>query len=289
MNRLSFNLYNLVSWLLVRKSGPPYYLTPLIIFILKDIMGYRKNMIARNMSKVFPEKSTREIKKMRSDFYRQLADTFAEMLYGYRYPEKIMERLEFENMELINKDIAEGKSVIASGGHFYNWEWAGISLAGPVSHPVYGIYKKISNPYFERYFLEARASLGIDLISTRDASKFIRDKEKKGEHSIYILAADQSPSYTEKAIWIEFFGSKLPFFPGIQKFVDLYGMSVYFIRIECPKRGFYKMTCEPLETIPDGYTQAFVAKVKEAIIAHPTSWLWSHNRWKHEQSADQFN
>ena len=289
MNRLTFILYRLTSWLLVRKSGPPYYLTPLILFLLKHVLRYRKEMIARNMTRVFPEKSEKEIIVLRDKFYDHFADTFVEMLYGYTYPEKIMARLSFENMDSINNDIKNGRSVIVSGGHFYNWEWAGISLFGPCPHPIYGIYKKVSNPYFNSYLLEARASLGIKLIATRDAAQFIRDNEKNGSHAIYILAGDQSPTYTKKAIWTDFFGTRLPFFSGIQKFVDLYNMSVYYVHIERPSRGYYNMRASQIKAEPQQVTQAFAEMIERSIQTNPASWLWSHNRWKHEQLADQIN
>ncbi len=283
LHRLTYYTYLLFGFLFVRSSGPPYWMVGFVTFLLRTVLRYRKEVITKNMSRVFSDKNNQEIKLLQNKFYTQFATTLVEVLYSYSHPKKILERIEFLNFELINSDIKSGQQIIICGGHFYNWEWIGSSLYHPCPFPVFGIYKPLSNPYFDRHLLKTRAELGVYLIPMRETTKIISEQYEKGQNSIFLLASDQSPTHTQKSIWVDFFGTELPFFPGIQKFAQQFDMSVYYVNFECPKRGHYTVRLEPLNVEDGEYTAAYAREIEKSILKHPESWLWSHNRWKHSK------
>lgn len=244
-------------------------------------MRYRKEVITQNFSRVFPNKNFQEIAELRDQFYQQFSITLAEIMYAYTYPEQTVNRVEYLNFNEINKLAKEGKSVILCGGHFYNWEWAGINLAKAIESPVYGIYKPLSNKYFNSYLKEMRSDLGVNLIAMRETKKIINERIKLNQSSIYVLGSDQSPTYTRRAIWVDFFKTETAFFPGIEFFSSAFDLPVFVLSVLCPKKGYYTVEAKRLEPKNGSLTQAFADHIAEEIVAHPEAWLWSHNRWKH--------
>lgn len=282
MDRILFSIYRIISRLLVWANQPPYYLTPVITFILRRLLKYRRAVIEGNLRIAFPDKSAAEITSIRNAFYKQLATTFTEVLYTYSYPQKIGERVSHKGFEAIDHDLRQGKSVMLCAAHLYNWEWIGITCSQPLTQPVMGVYKPLHNPYFEKHLYDARSSLGVLLVPMRTTIKTVAERESKGTPTLYVLGADQSPSHTKKSIWVDFFGRKTAFFPGIQNLVVRYDMPVYYLDVRCTKRGYYEAEAIPMEAHDGNWMQAYAKKVETSINRSPSSWLWSHRRWKHE-------
>ncbi len=278
----SFWLFRFFSKLFVSARKPPYFIARIIELLLKRILRYRKDVIEKNIKQVFPNYSKSEIKLLRNKFYKQLSRTFAEVLYTYSHPAKIPERVSYSGFEEINKELKKGNSVILSGGHFYNWEWNGICLTKATDFPVYGIYKPLSNPYFEKHFFNARSFHGVRLVTMRSTKQIIEAAETNEEASIYVLAADQSPSHVKKAIWINFFNKKTAFFPGIENFAKRYDLPVFYLQVENPKKGYYHCRAIQLFAPDQQWTKVYARQVESSVYAQPHAWLWSHNRWKHE-------
>jgi len=51
-----------------------YLLSGFLVFLMKSIIGYRKNVVFQNIRNSFPEKNEMEIKQIAGKFYRNLAD-----------------------------------------------------------------------------------------------------------------------------------------------------------------------------------------------------------------------
>lgn len=238
-------------------------------------------MISDNLIRVFPKKKPNEIVELRNKFYIQLSRIFAEMMYAYTYPDEISKRVSYENFEEINSILQEGRSVLLCGGHFYNWEWLGMNLAKASPYPIYGIYKPLSNKYFDKYLKEARSILGVNLISMRETKRLLEFKIKNKEAGMYALASDQSPSYIKKSVWVDFFGINTPFYPGLEYFSSTYDLPAFMMSVSCPSKGIYVARARRIIVNNNSITQAYAKALEIDILADPVSWLWSHNRWKH--------
>ena len=265
----------------MRRQAPPYGLGRIIHFILRHVLKYRKQVITNNFTRVFPEKSIAEINILRNKFYKQLSITFAEMMYAYAYPQKIFDRVVYKNFDEISFYLKEGKCVILAGGHFYNWEWIGMCLSKACSFPIYGIYKPLSNKYFDEYLKKTRSILGVQLISMRQAKKTIIDNIDKKEAGVYALASDQSPTYIKKSIWVKFFGVKTPFYPGAEFFSSEFDLPVFHLSVSCPKKGHYVAQARRIKSNGRSITESYATALEEDILSDPICWLWSHNRWKY--------
>ena|GEM_PF-3966413 len=230
---------------------------------------------------MFPSMTQKDINTLKNKFYRQLANTFSEILYSNTYPKNIKNRMSFIGFESMNQELENGSSIILSGGHFYNWEWIGIALGAATPHPVFGIYKPLSNKYFEEHFRSIRKSLSVHLLTMRETPLTIRKRNKENLQTIYAFASDQSPTSTKRCLWIDFFNRPTAFYPSIDLFAKKYDLSVYYLDIQCHRRGYYEATAKKITQVEGSWTTAFAKEIENSIKKRPESWLWSHNRWKH--------
>jgi KDO2-lipid IV(A) lauroyltransferase len=99
------------------------------------------------------------------------------------------------------------------------------------------------------------------------------------------MAADQSPSKPNHAIWVDFLGQRTAFLHGIEKHARQRDLPVVFVDIQREKRGYYTLelsfiTEDPTQTKPGEITSLYARKLEEVILKNPGNWLWSHKRWK---------
>lgn len=253
-------------------------------FVLQYVMGYRKKVIRGNLERCFPEKSKKEIDMLVTKAYKNLTDVLVEGLKAFTMSDRqIKERHHILNPEILGPYENSGKSFIAAPCHYGNWEWGSMSPSLYFNYPVVVFYTPLSNPYLNKFIKKNRSRTGGILTSTRETTKTFDDRAKI--ESIYIMAADQSPSKASKAIWVDFLGQETAFLDGPERHARLRDIPVIFTDIQRVKRGHYKLELSiisenPKETKVGEITTAYARKLEVAINNKPENWLWSHKRWK---------
>ena len=208
----------------------------------------------------------------------------AEGIKGFSMlPRTVRKRHFILNPEIIEPWLAEGRSVIAIPAHINNFEWGSMSPGLFTKHPIIAFYKPLSNKYINRFLMWSRAKLGTLLASIYET--YLVFERNAGTPSVYIMAADQSPSNPDKSYWINFLGRETAFLHGPEKYARTYNYPVVYVDVKRVRRGYYTLeatviTDEPA-SLPDGeVTRRYAKKLEEAILNNPGSWLWSHKRWK---------
>ena len=61
-----------------------------------------------------------------------------------------------------------------------------------------------------------------------------------------------------------------------------------YLSIRRVRRGYYVMHVDKLtdsrqEYVPGQVTKKYVEALEKDILSDPTTWLWSHRRWKHKK------
>jgi Kdo2-lipid IVA lauroyltransferase/acyltransferase len=261
-----------------------YIFSDLIRLLLHKIVGYRKKVIIQNLKGSFPSLSEQEIAQIVRSVYKNLADVTVESIKGFAMNgRQVRDRYEILNVELIENFLAQGRSIIALPAHFNNWEWGSLAPGLYTKYPIIALYKPLSNKYIDSYLRKSRSKFGTTLSSIYLTAFTFRSNN--GIPSIYVLAADQSPSNAGKSYWVNFMGRKTAFLHGPEKYARMYNMPVLYADVQRVKRGFYTLnlsviTDNPAELDDGEITKAYAAKLEEAIRKSPGSWLWSHRRWK---------
>ena len=148
-----------------------YVISDGIAFVLENIISYRKKVIYNNLKASFPQKNEAEIQQIQKAFYKHLSDVFMEALKAISWTKKdVLERLKYENLEDINRFFDEGKDVLLLLGHYGNWEWFGPSYPMAVPHNAVGIYKPLSNNFFDDMSKQTRGKFGLELVPIEDTN-----------------------------------------------------------------------------------------------------------------------
>lgn len=267
-----------------------YALSDFLSFLLYRVVRFRLKVVRKNLALSFPKLSPKERKVIEKEFYRNLCDVFMEMAKNLTISEKnIKKRFVFENMELINAHEEKGESTVLVLGHYSNWEGM-LSIGYHLMGKGYGVYKPLTNKYFNRLISKSREKHKAYLISRYETIDFIRSSQEKGDYGLYGFIYDQTPYPKPKTYWRPFMGTVVPVFTGAERLAKEFNFPVYYTEINRVKRGYYTATVSLLVKDPSGckeneITDLFYDKLEAQIKRDPAQYLWSHNRFKHMHLA----
>jgi len=262
-----------------------YILSDLVFFLIYHLIGYRRKVVAANLSSSFPGKSENEIRLLTVKFYHHLCDITLESIKGFSMsPDELIRRHHILNPELADHYFNKGVSVIALPAHFNNWEWGSLSPGMQIKYPIVCFYKPMSNKFVDVFVKKHRVKFNTRLASIRETS--ITFDKLAAKPSVFIMAADQSPSNLEDSYWFNFLNQDTAWLHGPEKYARKYNLPVIYIDIQKVKRGFYTLElvllAEDPVALPDAViTRLYMRHLEKSILKEPAYWLWSHKRWKH--------
>lgn len=263
-----------------------YIYSDCLYFLLYYVFGYRKNVVIANLKMSFPDKTDYEIKNICKKFYKHLSDISLESIKGMSIREKTLKkRYIIKNQELANNYFAKNKSVLCLTSHYGNWEYGILGTNNSINHQAIALYLPLTNKYSERYGLKRRKRFGMKMVAVQE-TKSIFDPPPTSPVAV-IMAADQSPSNIERAIWVNFLGIETACLHGPEAYAKKTRMPVVYLKITKIKRGYYSLEFEelinnPEKCKPNEITNVYFKRLEQDIKEQPEYWLWSHRRWKHK-------
>lgn len=264
-----------------------YILAYPIYIILAFVLGYRKKIIDKNLSKSFPEFDFKSIKKERNKFFWHLVQLGVEMLKMISMSRKnVMRRYHCSNPELVNKYFEQGKSVVLMSSHYNNWEWMVLSLDMQFKHHGIGVGAHNTNKVFEKLINRARTRYGTQVVFHDNVREVMAYHETNNIPAAYMILADQNPSNPKRCYVAEFLNQKTGFIRGSEGFARKYNLPVLYYKVIKEKLGHYRIDVELItenpSELPDGaIMQRYTELLEDTIKNNPPYWLWSHRRWKH--------
>lgn len=261
-----------------------YRLSDLIYLILRFGLGYRRQVIMRNLRKAFPKKNEQALNQIRNSFYRHLGDVVVESLKTLTISEKeLNRRVRLVNPEVINQFYEQGQSVIAATAHQGNWEWMLVSCSSQLPFHVDAVYQALKSPFFNRLMFRMRSRFGAQPIEK--STSFRTMMKHRDKICITAMVADQLTRNWQHRYETTFMHQPTAFYSGPERIARKLKQAVIFVSMQRRKRGYYDVTFEVIDTPPfheeaHFITEQYVRKVEEAIRKRPEEWLWSHNRWK---------
>lgn len=257
------------------------------VYVLLRLLAYRKEVITQNLKHSFPEKTVEERRAITQKFYRHFSLLLVEIIKLFGISKKqIKKRFIFQNEALIHRYYKEGKDVILVLGHYSNWEWGLLATSLLSEHEMVGIYKPLSNSFWNKKIKALRSRFGASLVSMKESGRYLL---KKGDKARLIgVISDQTPSADELSYWTSFLNQDTAVFMGTEKLAKKLDCPVVFVHIDRLKKGYYSMQFELITENPKEHpegeiTNLHTQKLEEKIIARPALWLWSHRRWKHKR------
>lgn len=258
------------------------------------IIGYRKNVVRRNLESSFPDKSTQELRSIEKKFYHWFCDYFMETIKLLSLSDKdALKMIEFRGLDDFNRCIEEGQSCGIMLGHYCNWEVLScINCARKGEKPaVMGlIYHKLYNEAFDRLFITLREKHGGTCVDKRLVLRRLVQLKQEGKESVFGYILDQSPKWENIHLWLPFLNHDTGVFTGAERIVTKMNNAVFYADMERPYRGKYICTFHLLTRTPQDLPQYDLTKeafkrLEKSIRRQPEFYLWTHNRWKrtHEE------
>lgn len=270
-----------------------YIISDIFYALMYFVFKYRKKVIVQNITTAFPKKTEKEIKTITKKFYRHFTDMIVESVKAFTISKKeIQKRYQYKNPELVNKFAEQGKSIALVGAHLANWEWS-TSLPLVLNINVFGAYNKLRNETFETKLRTTRERFGVKGSKTSDFVNLINDNFNNKIQGAYILLSDQSPMIPKTFHWAEFFGVKVPVHTGAEMLAKKHDLVVINYRAKKIKRGYYEVDFELITDNPKEYqnydlSEKFLRVTERNISEQPEFYLWSHKRFKHKNSFEEW-
>lgn len=285
--------YRPVEWLLIGLSRLPlpvlYAIARGFYYLLAYVVRYRKRVVLENLRNSFPAKSEAEIEQLAYQFYGHFSQVIVETLkLATMPPAELKRRVLFRNPEVLERHFANQRTVLGLSSHAGNWEWVLTSGALWLSAHTDGVYKPLSNPFFESFMFRLRTRMGSGLIPMRDT---LRDMvQRKGEVRVVSMLSDQAAGPEDRPYWTMFMNQEAGFYTSTERLASRFKCPVVYVSIRRLRRGYYEIILtelydgdSPLPADSFPITAAFVHQLEQDIRLFPADYLWTHRRWKHKR------
>lgn len=266
-----------------------YVLSDMFSFLVYHVLRYRRGVVRGNLTSSFPEKSTKEIKRIERQFYHWFCDYFMESIKLLSISDaELNRRFVVKNPEVHEAWFLKGRDTAGILGHYCNWEW--LSRVGKdmnQSRRVCLIYDPLHSKAFDYLFLKLRSYPPTGQPTPKkDILRQLFSWKRDGIHSLGGYIADQAPKWSNIHLWLPFLNHpETPVFTGTERIVKKMDDVVYFVKMTRPRRGYYTAEYVPItedpKSLPDGeITRRFFELLEQSIREAPQYYLWTHNRWK---------
>ena len=277
--------------------GPLYVLSLLplrLLYLFSDlaygfiyyIVRYRKKTVYDNLIIAFPNKSPAEIRSIAKQFYKNFADSFIETIKTFSASEDFIRRHFTGDFSIFDELYHKGfQKVQLHSGHYFNWEYANLSIPLHLVYPLLTVYMPITNKTFNTIFYKMRAKTGAKLLSAINVRSEILPH--RNEKYVLALVADQNPGDPRNAFWVNFFNRPTPFVRAPENGARRGNSPVVFCHFRRERRGYYTIVFELADENPSSskvgeLTKKYADFLQWSIEQQPENWLWSHRRWKWE-------
>jgi Kdo2-lipid IVA lauroyltransferase/acyltransferase len=261
-----------------------YAFAPFMRWLIRDLISYRKKVVAKNINLSFPHYSESEKQLLIRKFYYYLVDMFIESVRNIGIPKKhLLRRINVTNPEVMNELFDKNKSVILAGAHMANFEFLILAQDLLFKHKAIGVGMPLTNKFWNKKLNARRSRFGMHVINSLNLKEEFN--KFKSDCTATLVLMDQSPGSSINAYWMQFMNQDTPVLFGSEKLAHQFDYAVVYISLRKVKRGFYQVelsliTDEPRNLKYGEITTKLTRKIESEIELNPEQWLWSHNRWK---------
>lgn len=253
---------------------------------LAHLLAPKRNLIIQqNLNLAFNNRLTDlEKKEIECYCYRNLALNLLQTMENrHNTPEELASQVTFQNREIVDEILTQGKGIIFVAAHFGNWELGGAALSSLIT-PVASIYKGFSRREFDPYLLEARTRHKMSLAEKTGALKHMAKTLKNNGSILLMMDQSAAPKY---GVTADFFGHGAYHNAAAAQLALKFNCPIVGVYILSEDEQHYTITFEtPIHVEGEGAeavleaTKKQIASLEKLIAQHPKFWFWCHKRWK---------
>ena len=247
-------------------------------------------IVKQNLKAIFPEKSDREIRRIRIMMFRNFAKYLVDFFCFSKIDTAYIKRnIIIENLHYLNEGLSRGRGVITLTAHIGNWELGGIVIA-LLGYPFWAVVLPHKEKAVDNFFNYQRQIKGVKVIPLGRAVRQSINLLK--ENKIVALVGDRD--FTEKGAVVDFFGKPTLLPEGPAAFSLKTGsVIVPGFMLRNSDDSFTLRFEKPLEPIATGNKENDLAEIianykiiiEEYIRKYPDQWYMFKKFWINETQA----
>jgi len=259
------------------------------IFADKDRLAVRENLKV-----IFPEKSGREIRKIRIAMFRNFAKYLVDFFrFSKLDTDYIKRNIKLENIRYFDEALSKGKGAIVLTAHLGNWELGGV-VVSLLGYPLWAVALPHKDKRVNNFFNSQREGKGLRVIPLGKAVRLCLNLLK--ENKVIALAGDRD--FTSKGVVMDFFGRPtfLPEGPAafslktgaaiVPGFMLRNADDTFTLKIEKPlqfTRGnskiHYRQEKEDQDSDLTGLIKQYKTTIEDYIRKYPDQWYMFRKFW----------
>lgn len=251
-------------------------------------LGIRRRVVERQITAAFPELDAAAVREIAAGAYRHLGIVAVETaLLSRMGPEQVVSLFErVDNWNLVERNLALGRGLIAVSGHLGNWEMCAAYVA---AHGVQvdAIIRRMGNPLFDAYVSRVRSRLGLTVVRDRESVR--RTPRTLGQGGMVGILVDQA-GLNIASTYVNFFGRPAKTPRGAAVFALRFNAPLVFGSALRQPNGRYHLLIEEIPVVDTGNTerdvdavvQAYTSVLERHVRLAPDQYFWHHRRWKQQ-------
>lgn len=289
---LDFVVYLLYRAGLATAAGLPLP----VLFALGEFLGFcawrlsrkYRHLAERNVAIAFAsEKTPQEMRRLvRRHFQRLGANLLCSIKLTSMPPEKILQRVDVENIEAMDREFRAGVPVVLVLSHLGTWELFAQLMPKFVGYVRNAsVYQKLGNRFIDAHVRRTRGQTGLELFDRQQGFQPVIDLLRSGG-GVGVLSDQHAGDH---GLWTPFFGklastSPLPALLAKRTRAALIAAGVYTVgparwRIVFIERFDPRNADASIAALTSEINQI----IEQQIRVAPEDWFWVHNRWKTPQ------
>ncbi|MBX9890261.1 MAG: hypothetical protein K2X94_03260 [Amoebophilaceae bacterium] len=121
-----------------------YILSDLLLILIYYLIGYRKQIVSKNLTNAFPHATLQARKNIEKQCYKQLCDLLIEHIKALTITKKkLLQQVKMNNLALLKAFYKQQKSILLISGHFGNWEWTAHAIALQTNYTLCAGYQPL--------------------------------------------------------------------------------------------------------------------------------------------------
>jgi heptosyltransferase-2 len=252
------------------------------------LSGKYRRLAERNVALAFAnEKTPREMHRLvRRHFQRLGANLLCSVKLTTMPPEKILQRVEVDNIEAMDREFRVGVPVVLVLSHLGTWELFAQLMPKFVGYVRNAsVYQKLGNRFIDAHVRRTRGQTGLELFDRQEGFQPVIDLLRSGG-GVGVLSDQHAGDH---GLWTPFFGklastSPLPALLAKRTHAALIAAGVYTIGLARWRLVFTERFDPPkADASVAALTSEINQIIEQQIRVAPEDWFWVHNRWKTPQ------
>ena len=217
-----------------------YVLSDFLYLVVYHVARYRRKLVRENLAACFPDRNETDRRDIEKKFYRNFTDYIVETVKLLHISDaEIKRRMQFENIELIDRLTAEGRSVVIYFSHCGNWEWA-TSMTLHVRHDADShveycqVYRPLRSEITDRLMLRLRSRFGSLSFPKSSVLRDLIKLRRNGVTSVTGFMSDQKPSHGDPTVVTTLLNRPTAMISGTETLARKLDMAVIYWDMENP-------------------------------------------------------